>query len=314
MEKLGFLFPGQGSQKVGMGKDLYDNYSLARKVFEEADDILGFSLSRLCFEGPEEKLRVTENAQPAILTASIAAFRAARDFIPGSWGFSGHSLGEFSSLVAAGAISFSDALKLVRRRGQLMAEAVPANKGGMAAIIKLELEKIQAIISGTGVEIANLNSPEQVVISGYQETLEKLKDSFLKEGAKRVVFLNVSTPFHCRLMEPAARGLAQEIEGVPIQNPEFPFWANVTGEKVNDPEEIKSLLVHQVTMPVLWEKAIKNMSKEGFSGFLILGSGKTLRILMRSINPRAKTKEISRSRDLEDLIENQENGSLEGIL
>lgn len=314
MEKLGFLFPGQGSQKIGMGQDLYENYTLAREVFEEADEILGFSLSRLCFEGPEEKLRATENAQPAILAASIAAFRAARAFIPGSWGLSGHSLGEFSALVAAESLSFSDALKLVRRRGQLMAQAVPENQGGMAAIIKLDLEKIQAIISGTGVEIANFNSPEQVVISGYRETLERMRDSFLQEGAKRVVFLNVSAPFHCRLMEPAARGLAQEIEDVPIRKPKFPFWANVTGEKVSDPEEIKALLVQQVTMPVLWEKTINKMFEKGFSKFLIFGPGKTLRILMRSINSGVKIKEISRNRDLEALIENQENGSLEGIL
>ncbi len=314
MEKLGFLFPGQGSQKIGMGQDLYENHTLAREVFEEADEILGFSLSRLCFEGPEEKLRATENAQPAILAVSIAAFRAARAFIPGSWGLSGHSLGEFSALVAAESLAFSDALKLVRRRGQLMAQAVPENRGGMAAIIKLDLEKIQAIISGTGVEIANFNSPEQVVISGYRETLERIRDSFLQEGAKRVVFLNVSAPFHCRLMEPAARGLAQEIEDVPIRKPKFPFWANVTGEKVSDPEEIKALLVQQVTMPVLWEKTINKMFEEGFAKFLVFGPGKTLRILMRSINSGVKLKEISRNSDLEVLIENQENGSLEGFL
>ncbi len=314
MEKLGFLFPGQGSQKIGMGQDLYENHTLAREVFEEADEILGFSLSRLCFEGPEEKLRATENAQPAILAVSIAAFRAARAFIPGSWGLSGHSLGEFSALVAAESLAFSDALKLVRRRGQLMAQAVPENRGGMAAIIKLDLEKIQAIISGTGVEIANFNSPEQVVISGYRETLERIRDSFLQEGAKRVVFLNVSAPFHCRLMEPAARGLAQEIEDVPIRKPKFPFWANVTGEKVSDPEEIKALLVQQVTMPVLWEKTINKMFEEGFAKFLVFGPGKTLRILTRSINSGVKLKEISRNSDLEVLIENQENGSLEGFL
>jgi len=314
MNRFGFLFPGQGSQKSGMGKDLYEKFSAAKDVFLCADEILGFPLSELCFEGPEEKLRATENAQPAILTVSIAAFKAAQNFIPGTKGYAGHSLGEFSSLVASEAISFPEAVKLVRRRGELMAEAVPGEQGGMAAIINLELEKIKAIIAGTGVEIANLNSPEQVVISGYKKTLESLEEAFLKEGAKRVVFLNVSAPFHSRLMEPAARELTREIERIKINKPQGSFWANVTGAEVNNPEEIKALLIQQVTMPVLWEGCIREMVGTGFEKFFVFGPGKTLRILMRSINSEVKVKEISGSQDIEELIAKRENGEMEGIL
>ncbi len=314
MEKFGFLFPGQGSQHIGMGKELHDNFSVAREVFEEADEIMGFSLSRICFEGSEEDLRATENAQPAILTVSIAALRAAENFIPGERGFAGHSLGEFSALVGSGVLSFADGLNLVRRRGQLMAESYPGNQGGMAAIINLELEKIRAIISGTGVEVANLNSPNQIVVSGKKEILEKLEKKFIKEGAKRVVFLNVSAPFHCGLMEPAARGLADEVKKISINRPAWPVWANVTGEKVEDPEEIKALLVQQVTMPVLWEKSIRNMASAGFEKFFIFGPGKSLRLLLRSINSGFKAKELSMPEDIEEVIKNQGNEKLEGFL
>jgi [acyl-carrier-protein] S-malonyltransferase len=289
---IAFLFPGQGSQAVGMGKELADKYSVARKAFDEADEALGCKLSQLCFEGPEEQLRLTEITQPAILTASVAAFRvlAEKGLRPGF--VAGHSLGEYSAHVAAGTISFSDAVRTVRNRGKYMQEAVPVGVGAMAAILGMDLEKVTAVCKdaseGEVCEPANINSAEQIVISGHKPAVERAAKLASERGAKRAVLLQVSAPFHCSLMKPAQDRLAVDLAVLTFQKPAVPVVCNVDAEFIIDGERGRDALVRQVTGAVKWEKSIRDLIGQDVQTFVEVGPGKVLSGLMRQID-RSKT-------------------------
>jgi [acyl-carrier-protein] S-malonyltransferase len=288
MAKTAFLFPGQGSQKAGMGADLAESIPAARAVFEEADDALGFRLSKLCFEGPEEDLRLTENTQPAILTCSIAVLAAVRekglapDFV------AGHSLGEYSALVAAGAISFRDAVQLVRKRGRFMQEAVPAGVGAMAAILGMEPAKVAEVCEraaqGEVVSAANLNSPGQIVIAGHAAAVQRAVDLAVAAGAKKAVLLQVSAPFHCSLMEPARDRLAPELDAIAFDDLKTPLVNNVSAAVITSGAEAREGLKRQVPNPVLWEQSIQRLAAEGVSSFLAVGPGRVLSGRLRSID------------------------------
>ena len=288
MAKTAFLFPGQGSQKTGMGADLAESIPAARAIFEEADDALGFSLSKLCFEGPEEDLRLTENTQPAILTCSIATLAAVRgkglepDFV------AGHSLGEYSALVAAGAISFRDAVQLVRKRGRFMQEAVPPGVGAMAAILGMEPEKVVEVCAqaaqGEVVSPANINSPGQIVIAGHAAAVQRAVDIAVAAGAKKAVLLQVSAPFHCSLMEPARDRLAPELDAIPFGDLKTPLVNNVSAAIVWTGADAREGLKRQVPSPVLWEQSIQRLASEGVASYLEVGPGRVLTGLLRSID------------------------------
>src|SRR5271163_3413834 len=253
---IAFLFPGQGSQAVGMGKDLAEKYPLARQTFEEADEALGYKLSQLCFEGPEDQLRLTEITQPAILTASVAALRVLETRMPRPCYVAGHSLGEYSAHVAAGTITFTDAVRTVRNRGKYMQEAVPVGVGAMAAILGLDLEKVTAVCKdaaqGEVCAPANINSPSQVVISGNTAAVERATKLATERGAKRAVLLPVSAPFHCSLMKPAQDRLAADLDALQLQKPVYPVACNVDAELVTDDLRARDTLVRQVTGSVKW--------------------------------------------------------------
>ena len=289
------LFPGQGSQRVGMGRDLAQKFDVARATYEEADAVLGFSLSKLCFEGPEDELTLTKHTQPAILTTSIAVFRVlqakglAFEFV------AGHSLGEWTALVAAGAMSLADAVKLTHLRGTYMQEAVPVGQGSMAALMGLDLAKVQAVCAkasaaGEPVEPANLNGGGQIVISGHTDAIDRAIVEAKAAGAKIAKKLTVSAPFHCSLMKPAADKLAAALAGVSIQAPSVPVVTNVTAEPTQDPARIKELLVQQVTGSVRWEESIQTLAKLGVTRAYELGSGAVLKGLVGRI---AKTIEVT---------------------
>ena len=278
------VFPGQGSQKPGMGKDLAEQFAVAREVFEEADDALGFSISRLCFEGPAEELQLTENTQPAILTTSVAAFRAARENgLPAPDFVAGHSLGEYSALVAAGVLNLSDAVRTVRARGQYMQQAVPVGTGAMAAVIGGELSAIEAACDearGDQVcSVANSNSPRQVVIAGNTEAVDRAI-ALLKSVAKRVIKLNVSAPFHCALMKPAQEKLAPALERLVFDEPGMPLVTNVDAKITTAPEELRDALLRQVSAPVRWMESMQLLRREGAQTFVEIGPGKVLSGLM----------------------------------
>jgi [acyl-carrier-protein] S-malonyltransferase len=289
---IAFLFPGQGSQAVGMGKELAEKYSVARKAFDEADEALGYKLSQLCFEGPEDQLKLTEITQPAILTASVAAFRvlAEKGLRPGF--VAGHSLGEYSAHVAAGTISFSDAVCTVRNRGKYMQEAVPVGVGAMAAILGMDLEKVTAVCKdashGEVCEPANINSAEQIVISGHKPAVERAAKLASERGAKRAVLLQVSAPFHCSLMQPAQDRLAADLAALAFQKPAVPVVCNVDAEFIIDGEHGRDALVRQVTGAVKWEQSIRDLIGQGVQTFVEVGPGKVLCGLMRQID-RSKT-------------------------
>ncbi|MGE3547709.1 MAG: ACP S-malonyltransferase, partial [Kofleriaceae bacterium] len=260
--KTALLFPGQGSQRVGMGRDLSATHEVARRTFEEADDVLGFSLSKLCFEGPEDELTLTKHTQPAILTNSVAVFRVLRDRGLTFDIVAGHSLGEWSALVAVGALQLRDAVKLTHLRGLYMQEAVPVGVGAMAAIMGVPLDALRAACQqasqpGEPVEPANLNGGGQVVLSGHTNAIDRAMPLAKAAGAKLVKKLQVSAPFHCSLMKPAADKLATALASITIAAPSAPVVANVTAEPVQDPARIKELLVQQVTAPVRWEESIQ---------------------------------------------------------
>ncbi|OGC25633.1 [acyl-carrier-protein] S-malonyltransferase [candidate division WOR-1 bacterium RIFOXYB2_FULL_42_35] len=282
--KTAFVFPGQGSQTVGMGKDL------AESLLDQANQILGFDLKKLCFEGPEEELKKTEITQPAILTVSVAAFQQLATRNPQPATVAGHSLGEYSALVAAGAIKFGDAVKIVNLRGKFMQEAVPIGQGAMAAIIGGERAKIEEVCAGIeGVWPANFNSPGQIVISGQKEAVEKASAACKDAGAKRAIPLPVSAPFHCPLMQPAADKLKMELDKIEVKDATIPVIANVTAAAVTSAAEIRDLLVKQVTSPVLWEDSVKKMIADGVSSFVEVGPGKVLSGLIKKIDRNVET-------------------------
>ncbi len=281
------LFPGQGSQCVGMGKDLYERSEAARAVFQEADAALGFPLSQLMFEGPEAALRETRHAQPAILTHSIAAWRALEPGWPSeSLVGAGHSLGEYSAYTVAGALDFADALRVVRRRGELMFEAGEAQPGTMAAVLGLDAETIRAVCEETPglVGPANLNAPSQVVISGEVEAVRAAGERLKERGAKRVVELNVSGAFNSPLMEPAAAGLREALDAAKVRDAAFPVYANASASPVVAASEIRQSLVRQLLSPVLWEPTMRCMIQLGPDGFVEIGPGQVLRGLLRQID------------------------------
>lgn len=290
--KIAFIFPGQGSQALGMGKDLFERYPVARQAFEEADDALGYKLSQLCFEGPEEQLRLTEITQPAILTASIAALRVLQAQFPKPSFVAGHSLGEYSAHVASGTMQFADAVRAVRNRGKYMQEAVPVGVGAMAAILGMELEKVIAVCNdaaqGEICSPANINSPEQVVISGNTAAVERGAKIADERGAKRAKLLPVSAPFHCALMNPAQDRLESDLNKLKMQRPVYPLACNVDASFVTDEIKARSTLVAQVTGAVRWDPCMRLLLAEGVQTFVEIGPGKVLCGLMRQID-RSKT-------------------------
>ncbi|MGC2475707.1 MAG: ACP S-malonyltransferase [Candidatus Sulfotelmatobacter sp.] len=290
--KIALIFPGQGSQVVGMGKELAEKYPAARQTFEEADEALGYKISQLCFEGPEDQLRLTEITQPAILTASIAALRVVESLIPKPSFVAGHSLGEYSAHVASGTFSFADAVRTVRNRGKYMQEAVPVGVGTMAAILGMDLEKVTGICreaaQGEVCSPANINSPDQIVISGNTAAVERAAKLADERGAKRAKLLPVSAPFHCSLMKPAQDRLEADLKKLKMQKPVYPVACNVDAELVTDDLRALDTLVRQVTGSVKWDQCIRLLISQGVETFIEVGPGKVLCGLMRQID-RSKT-------------------------
>lgn len=288
--KIAAVFPGQGSQYIGMGKELAEKHAIVAETFAEADEALEFPLSRLCFEGPEEELTLTRNTQPALLVTSVAIFRLleAHGFAPDLG--AGHSLGEYSALVAAGAMSFADAVRTVRLRGELMEEAVPPGEGTMAAILGLERDLVEALcqeVAGV-VEPATYNSPGQVVVAGETEAVHALMERALAKGARRAQLLKVSGPFHSSLLAGAGERLGEWLASIPIAPPRFPVYSNVTAAPVTTPEEIRACLARQVSAPVRWEESVRNMVAEGATRFVEVGPGRVLSGLIKRIERRAE--------------------------
>jgi len=296
------IFPGQGAQVLGMGKDLYDNFAAARTVFDKANEILKIDLKKICFEGPQDQLSTTQNSQPAILTASIAALRVFES--SSLWAetaprFSlGLSLGEYTALVAAGAISFEDALVLVRKRGELMEDASRKNPGKMACVIGMDVPAVESLCKGIGCEIANLNCPGQIVISGKTNNIELFASLAKEKGAKRVLMLDVSGPFHSSLMTAARDKLKDYIEKVQIQEPKIPFISNVDAKVQTDPVKIKENLISQVNSKTLWEESIRLVAASGIKTFYEIGPGQVLKGLLKKIDPKLEVKNIGCAADL----------------
>jgi [acyl-carrier-protein] S-malonyltransferase len=288
---IAFIFPGQGAQAVGMGKALAEAFPICQQTFEEADAALGDPISRVCFEGPAEQLTLTENTQPAILTVSVAAWRLldSRGFAPSL--VAGHSLGEYSAHVAAGTLSFADAVRIVRRRGRYMQEAVPVGAGAMAAILGLDAERVAQACAeaaqGEVVSPANMNAPGQVVIAGARDAVARAGERARQLGAKRVIPLPVSAPFHCALMKPAEERLAPELRALPVVDPRVPVVANVDAQPKRDGASAIEALVRQVSMPVRWEDSVRRLASEGVRAYVELGPGSVLSGLVRKIHREA---------------------------
>lgn len=293
MGKIAFVFPGQGAQAVGMGKDVYDALPNSRAVFEKGDEVLGFPLSKLVFEGPDSDLKQTVNTQPALLTASVAYLEALREQDVKPDYVAGHSLGEYSALVAAGVLSYEDAVTLVRLRGRFMEEAVPGGQGAMAAVLGAEREALAELCRSVSeengiVELANVNCPGQIVVSGSVAGVNGVVQRVKEAGGKRAIPLEVSGPFHSSLMRDAANRLAEELKKVTFNTPTVPVIVNVTASPVTDPEEIRELLVRQVYSPVLWQDSIEWLIANGVDTFVEIGSGSVLTGLIRKIDKTVK--------------------------
>ena len=309
---VAFLFPGQGSQAVGMGKELASNH-VARQTFEEADDAIGYKLSQLCFEGPEEKLKLTEITQPAILTVSVAALRVLREKGLTPDYVAGHSLGEYSAHVAAGTLKFADAVRTVRNRGQYMQEAVPVGVGAMAAILGMRLDQVSEVCREAGqgevCQAANLNSPEQIVISGHAGAVARAIKLATERGAKKAVSLPVSAPFHCSLMRPAQDRLASDLRALNFQIPSCPVVCNVDAVPVTQAEPARDALVRQVTGSVKWAPSMRLLIEKGVSLFVEVGPGKVLCGLMRQIDRSRTCLSVGDEASLQTAI-----GRLPGVL
>lgn len=308
MGKIAFVFPGQGSQSVGMGKDMYDSLSSARTLYEQADQKLGFPLTQLVFEGPDHELKQTANTQPALLTTSIALYQAfaakgiSADYV------AGHSLGEYSALTAAGVLAFEDAVSIVRARGEYMEQAVPGGQGAMAAVLGGEREALADLCAevtrgGHPVELANVNCPGQIVVSGSKEGVEQIVARVKGIGAKRAIPLEVSGPFHSSLMKSAADRLGDKLATIPFKNAEIPVIANVTAEPVTQAEEIVKLLVQQVYSPVLWADSITWLISQGVDTFVEIGPGNVLTGLIKKIDKSVRTFNVNGLESLEQTAE-----------
>ena len=294
MSKVAFVFPGQGAQTVGMCKAFYDEYAVVRDIFAEADEALGFSITKMCFEGPDEDLRLTFNTQPAILTASVACAAVLKEKGASCAVAAGHSLGEYSALVNNGAMSFRDAVQVVRQRGRFMQEAVPVGEGIMAAVLGLDTHKIVEICDEVSnemkacVQAVNYNCPGQVVIAGATAAVEEASVRIKEAGAKRCIRLSVSAPFHSYMLQPASDRLAEVLADVKINDIEIPVYANVTAKEVYSGEKIKQLLITQAAAPVLWEIGVRNMIEAGADTFVEVGPSKVLSGFTKKID-RSKT-------------------------
>ncbi|WP_409292208.1 ACP S-malonyltransferase [Peribacillus sp. SCS-37] len=308
MGKIAFVFPGQGSQAAGMGKELYESHESVKHIFDEADSRLGFQLSNLIFEGTQEELTKTTNAQPALLTMSTAVLTLLEEAGISPDYTAGHSLGEYSALVASGAFSFSDGVYAVRKRGEYMEAAVPDGKGSMAAVLGLDREKLAAVtenvsIGGDSVQLANINCPGQIVISGTAAGVQKAGEAAKQEGAKRVIPLEVSGPFHSQLMKPAAVRFEAVLDSINMNMVSVPVISNVTAKPMTSPQEIKERLIQQLYSPVLWEDSVRTLLQEGVDTFVEIGPGKVLSGLIKKIDRTPAVLNINDQDSLEKALE-----------
>ncbi|MEG7530823.1 MAG: ACP S-malonyltransferase [Hungatella sp.] len=303
MSKIAFIFPGQGAQYCGMGQDFYEQTKIGKRVYEHASELLGFSVQELCFT-ENDRLDITEYTQAAMVTTGIAMMKVleSRGIKPDV--SAGLSLGEYNALVAAGVLSEEDAIRAVRQRGLLMQEAVPAGIGAMAAVLALDAEKIEEIVSGIeDVQIANYNCPGQIVISGKKQAVEQAKEQLLAVGAKRVVLLNVSGPFHSKMLQEAGKKLGQVLEQVTIQQPKIPYVANVTASYVTEAGAVKMLLEQQVSSSVRWQQSVETMLADGVDTFIEIGPGKTLSGFMKKISRDVTVLNIEKLEDIDRIVE-----------